>query len=140
MHKERAANVQSRQRDMLHVCTSSVNFHKPTCNRSCYGLVCLKYPTCPGSRIKFAKLLSDGGVETAEAASTSGFILHELLGILNALETWGSVRLWRRGSVGGSKVTRGEKRRLQEEKNGSAEGVGVGFRGDEKRRCGAGRP
>ena len=64
---------------------------------SCIG-ACLRYPTFPGSHVKFARLFSDGGVGTTEAASTSGFILHEHLGVLNALRLCGSVRMWRRAA------------------------------------------
>lgn len=61
-----------------------------------YRLVCLIYPPFPGSHVELAKLFSDSGVETAEAASTSYSILREHLGVLNVLGPWGSVEVWRR--------------------------------------------
>lgn len=52
----------------------------------------------PGKPFGCAKLFSDGGVEAAETASTSYFILHEHLGILIVLGHWVSVGVWRRAA------------------------------------------
>ena len=43
-------------------------------------------------------------------------------------------------SGSGAEVDSAVIRGSQEEKNGNAESVGLGFGGDEKLRCGAGRP
>ena len=61
-----------------------------------YCLACLIYPTFPGSHVGFAKLFSEGGVETAEATSTSCSFLHEHLGAPIVLGPWVSVGVWRR--------------------------------------------
>lgn len=103
MDKESAASVQNRQQDMLWVYTSSVLFFLNltaidlTMGRW-YCLVCLIYPTFPGSHVGFAKLFSDGGVESAEAASTSCSILHEHSGVLIMLGPWGAAGVWRRAA------------------------------------------